>query len=175
MAAHQAPLSLRFSRQEHWSGLPCPSPMHEREKWKWSRSVVSDSLRPHGLQPTRLLHPWDFPGKSIGVGCHCLSEPVSLFPSYICPEMELLDGILVTGLSQWLSGKESAYNAGDTEDLGLISGLGRSPEGGHGSPLQYACVENLMDREAWWTTVHRVAKSQTHLKWLSTHTYMHAW
>ena len=33
---------------------------------------MSDSSRPHGLQPTRLLHPWDFPGKSIGVGCHCL-------------------------------------------------------------------------------------------------------
>ena len=42
-AAHQAPLSLGFSRQEHWSGLPFPSPMHESEKWKWSHSVVSDS------------------------------------------------------------------------------------------------------------------------------------
>ena len=72
MAAHQAPPSLGFSRQEHWSGLPFPSPMHESEKWKWSRSVVSDSYRPHGLQPTRLLCPWDFPGKSTGVGCHCL-------------------------------------------------------------------------------------------------------
>ena len=71
-AAHQAPPSLGFSRQEHWSGLPFPSPMHESEKWKWSRSVVSDSFRPHGLQPTRLLYPWDFPGKSTGVGCHCL-------------------------------------------------------------------------------------------------------
>ena len=40
--------------------------------WKWSRSVVSDSLQHHGLQPTRLLRPWDFPGKSTGVGCHCL-------------------------------------------------------------------------------------------------------
>ena len=71
-AAHQAPPSLGFSRQEHWSGLPSPSPMHESEKWKWSRSVVSDSLRPHGLQPTMLLHPWDFPGKSTGEACHCL-------------------------------------------------------------------------------------------------------
>ena len=70
--AHQAPPSLGFSRQEHWSGLPFPSPMHESEKWKWSRSVVSYPQRPHGLQPTRLLHPWDFPGKSTGVGCHCL-------------------------------------------------------------------------------------------------------
>ena len=42
-AAHQAPPSMGFSRQEHWSGLPFPSPMHESEKWKWSRLVVSDS------------------------------------------------------------------------------------------------------------------------------------
>ena len=72
MAAHQAPLSLGFSRQEHWSGLPFPSPMHESEKWKGSHSVVSDSLWPHRLQPTRLLCPWDFLGKGTGVGCHCL-------------------------------------------------------------------------------------------------------
>ena len=77
-AAHQAPPSLGFSRQEHWSGLPFPSPVHESEKWKWSRSVVSNSLWPHGLQPTRLLHPWDFPGKSTGVGCHCPGiKPIS--------------------------------------------------------------------------------------------------
>ena len=72
MAAHQAPPSLGFSRQEHWSGLPFPSPMHESEKWKWSCSVEFDSSWPHGLQPSRLLRPWDFPGKSTGVGCHCL-------------------------------------------------------------------------------------------------------
>ena len=71
-AAHQAPQSLGFSRQEHWSGLPFPSPIHESEKWKWSRSVMSYPQRPHGLQCTRLLRPWDFPGKSSGVGCHCL-------------------------------------------------------------------------------------------------------
>ena len=71
-AAYQAPLSLGFSRQEYWSRLPFPSPMHRSEKWKWSRSVVFDSSRPHGLQPTKLLRPWDFPGKSTGVGCHCL-------------------------------------------------------------------------------------------------------
>ena len=72
--SHQATPSLGFSRQEYWSGLPLPSPMHESEKWKRNHSVVSDSQRPHGLQPTRLLHPWDFPGKSTGVGCHCLLQ-----------------------------------------------------------------------------------------------------
>ena len=52
--------------------------MQESEKWKWSRSVMSDSLWPRGLQPTRLLCPWDFPGKSTGVGCHCLLQINSL-------------------------------------------------------------------------------------------------
>ena len=51
MGAHQAPPSLGFSRQEHWSGLPFPSPVNESEKWKWSRSVVSDPQQPHGLSP----------------------------------------------------------------------------------------------------------------------------
>ena len=55
-------------------------------------------------------------------------------------------------------GKESPCNAGD---LGLILGLGRSPGGGNGNPLQYSCLENSMDRGAWWATVHGVAKSQT--------------
>ena len=75
-AAHQAPPSLGFSRQEYWNGLPFPSPMHESEKWKWSRSVVSDSLLPHGLQPTRLLCPWGFPGKNTGVSCHALLQGI---------------------------------------------------------------------------------------------------
>ena len=52
--------------------------------------------------------------------------------------------------------KESACNAGD---LGLISGSGRSPGEGNGSPLQYSCLENSMDRGAWWATVHEVAES----------------
>ena len=71
-AAHQAPPPLGFSRREHWRGSPFPSPMQGSEKWKWNCSVVSDCYRPHGLQPTRLLNPRDFPGKSTGVGCHCL-------------------------------------------------------------------------------------------------------
>ena len=78
----QAPPSLGFSRQEHWSGLPFPSPMQESEKWKWSRSVMSDSLRPHGLQPNRLLCPWDFPGKSTGVGCRWYKQKVKCYKIY---------------------------------------------------------------------------------------------
>ena len=56
------------------------------------------------------------------------------------------------------NGNESAYNAGDP---GSVSGLGKSPEEGNGNPLQYSCLENSMDRGAWWATVRGVAKSQT--------------
>ena len=58
-------------------------------------------------------------------------------------------------------------NAGNVRDAGLILELGRFPGGGHGNPLQYSCLENPIDRGAWQTTVHRVAKSQTGLKQLS--------
>ena len=71
MAAYQAPPSLGFSRQKNWSGLLFPSPMHESEEWQWSCSVVSNPQRHHELQPSRLLCPRNFPGKSTGVGCHC--------------------------------------------------------------------------------------------------------
>ena len=54
-------------------------------------------------------------------------------------------------------------------DTGSIPGSGRSPGGGHGNPLQYSCLENPMDREAWWATVHGVAKSRTQLTRLSTY------
>ena len=55
-------------------------------------------------------------------------------------------------------GKDSACNEGDP---GLIPGLRRSPEEGNGNPLQYSCLENPMDRGAWWATVHGVAESET--------------
>ena len=62
------------------------------------------------------------------------------------------------GFSGGSDGKESTCNAGD---LGSIPGLGRSPGGGHGNPLQYSCLENPMDRGDWQATVHGVAKSRT--------------
>ena len=62
------------------------------------------------------------------------------------------------GLPQGLIDKESTCYAGHAGDLGLIPGLGRSPGGRHGNTLQYSCLENPMDRGAWWATVHRVHK-----------------
>ena len=63
--------------------------------------------------------------------------------------------------------KNLPTNAEGIRDVGSIPGLGTSPGGGHGNPLQYSCLENHMDGGAWWTTVHRVTKSRTLLKRLS--------
>ena len=68
-------------------------------------------------------------------------------------------------LPQWLSSKESTSKPGD---IGSIPGSARSPEGGHGNPFQYSCLENPKDRGAWWATVHGVAKS-----WIKLSTNAH--
>ena len=60
--------------------------------------------------------------------------------------------------------KNSPANAGDVRDVGLMPGLGRSPGGRNGNPLQYSFLENPMDRGAWWATVHAVTQSWTQLK-----------
>ena len=67
--------------------------------------------------------------------------------------------------------KNLLANAGDERDAGLIPGSGSTPGGRHGNPFQYSCLENPMDRGAWWATVHGVTKSQTRLKQLSTHAH----
>ena len=76
------------------------------------------------------------------------------------------------GLPRWLSGKESACNAGDPGDTVSIPELRRSGRG-LGNALQYSCLENPMERGAWQATVHRVTHSWVRLKWLSTHVCMH--
>ena len=60
-------------------------------------------------------------------------------------------------------GSEVKASAWNVEDPGSIPGSGRSPGGGNGTPLQYSCLENFMDREAWWATVHGVTESRTQL------------
>ena len=69
-------------------------------------------------------------------------------------------------------GRESVCNAGDAGDMGSIPGSGRSSGGGHGNPLQHSRLGNPMDRGAWQAIVHRVAKSWTWLKWLSSGSFL---
>ena len=75
--------------------------------------------------------------------------------------LDLLDGLCFKGVTVV---KNPPPDAGDVRVVGSIPGLGRSPTGEHGNPLQYSCLENLMERGAWQATVHRVAESQTQLK-----------
>ena len=69
--------------------------------------------------------------------------------------------------------KNLSAKAGDIRDAGSVPESGRSPGGGHGNPLQHFCLENPMDRGAWWATVHGVAKSQIRLKQPSMHARTH--
>ena len=75
--------------------------------WKWSRSVVSDSSRSHGLQPTRLLHPWDFPSTSTGVGCHCClctytftRTPIHTYQAICCATLNAGDKFIYKCIQQ---------------------------------------------------------------------------
>ena len=86
--AHQHLLSMRFSRKEYWTVLPFPSPMHESEKWKWSCSVMSDSLWPHKLQHPRLpcssLSPRVYSDSCPLNWCHpTISSSVTPFSSWL--------------------------------------------------------------------------------------------
>ena len=74
----------------------------------------------------------------------------------LCPIQEEIPASQVA-----LAVKNLPASAEDTGDVGSIPGSGRSPKGGHGNPLQYSCLENPLDRGAWWAAVHGVAKSQT--------------
>ena len=73
-----------------------------------------------------------------------------------------------TGFPGVASGKNLPASVGDIKDMELILRSRRSLKGGHGNPLQYACLENLMDWRAWWVTVHRLTKCRTWLKELTT-------
>ena len=114
---------------------------------------MSDSVRPHRWQPTRLPHPWDSPGKNTGVVAQLYIH------MYVYTH--------IWGFPGSLDGKESACNAGD---LGLIPGSRRSPGEMNDNPLQYFCLENLHGQRSlvgYRATSHEVPKSRTWLKWFS--------
>ena len=102
--------------------------------------------------------------------CVCMAESLYYLP-------ETLTALLISYTSIQASQvalvvKNLPANAGDKRDLGSIPGLGRCHGEGHDNPLQYSCLENPMHRGDWRASVHRVIKSQTQLKWLSTaHTH----
>ena len=154
----QALLSMGFSRQEYWSGLPFPSPGDLSNPGIEPRSPA---LQAHSL-------PSEPPGKtltflilySLQMKLYAKEEKRGLrfsffFFLYYCSICIHHSGFPCTS-----DGKESACNE---RDLGSILGLGKTPEEGNTYQLQYSCLENSIDRETWWATVHAVTKSQIRL------------
>ena len=133
---------------------------------------MSDSSRPHGLQPTRTLCPWDFPGKSTGVGCHRLLHPFMESTTFEVSQQSLEDSVenqhqrerrmSLVGCSP--GGHEESDT---TEQLHFHFLLSCDGEG-NGNPLQCSCLENPRDGGAWWAAVYGVAQSRTRLKRLSS-------
>ena len=101
--------------------------------------------------------------------CNFFLKSYPLFYCCLCPAGIFSDlwilGRQRAGLPKWHRGKESLL----CRRWGFNHWVRRNPGGGQGNPLQYSCLENPMDRQAWRVMVHRVAKSQTRLKQLSTH------
>ena len=133
-------------------------------------------------EPAKLLCPWDSLGKNTGVDCHallqgifptqesnpCLLQLLHCMHSLLLSHQESLQLIYSNYLNKIrasLVGQTVKNLPATRRPVGLfpISGLGRSPGEGHGNPLQYSCLENPMDRGAWWATVHGVTESQTQL------------
>ena len=150
--AHQAPLSMGFSRREYWSGLPCPPPGGLPD-------LRSEPMSPVSL-PLSLPHLSDFSQHPhVSSLQHLVVLPETISPPTRGHHQRLrVQAFLFPGASLAAQTvKNLPTNAGDP---GSIPGLGRSPEGGHGSPLQYSRLENPWDRGAWWATVHVVAQSR---------------
>ena len=169
--AHQALCPLEFSRQEYWSGLPCPSPgdlpapgiepmspvciscIGRWTLYYWSSHATTKRVKiPHAATMTRysqinkyfLKRKMGFPHSSVGKESTCIAGDPGLIPG---SERSPGKGIGYPLQYSWASlvaqaGKESAHNTGD---LSLIPGLGRSPGEGIGYPLQYYGLENSMD------------------------------
>ena len=112
---------------------------------QFSHPVVSDSLQPHGLQPSRLLSPWDSPGKNPGVGCHALFQSILL-------TQESNPHLLLFLHQHAGSTSATCLQFSTITCYKWILCFTRQ---------QYSCLENPMDGGAWWAAVPGVAKSDT--------------
>ena len=124
---------------------------------------------------------WSMPGFPV---LHYIPELlVILLVLPVCSSRLFETSLLIWWTMEWLLGfpggsvvKYPPANGGDAGDMGLIPGLERSSGGGNDNPLQYSCLGNPMGREAWWATVHGIAKSWTQLsKWVHAKRLLIVW
>ena len=153
-SAVRRPGTPTMSAQRNWRTLGSSETEAERSRGGFQRrgrvSEVRTSLR-------RRVRCW-----SHGPACGHYSHRVMALESAesVSLQQKVRTGSK-EGFSMVLVVKNLLANAGDVRDAGSIPGWGRSHGGGHGDPLQYPCLENPMDRGAWWATIHGVAKSWT--------------
>ena len=135
---------MGFSRQEYWGGC-----------YLLLQGILDPGIKPVSLTSPALAGPFF----TTSATCKALIGLGSALIQY---------GIILTWfrLPRWCHGKESAYQCRKCRRLGLIPGSGRSFGEGNSNPFQYFCLENPMDRGAWWATVHVVTKNWMQL---STH------
>ena len=151
MAAHQAVLGILQARTLEWVVLII-------KKFRYSNFLYLDIL----YWIWYLLTPCTFLLSQVNILW------TSLFSSFINFKQRIYHGVDITHWDfQRYSGKESTCQFRRCK---LIPGLGKSPGGGNGNPIQYSCLENPLARGAWWATVHRVSESWT---WLSNWTYIY--
>ena len=142
------PFSLSCIGEGNGNPLQCSCLENPRDRGSWWAAVYGVAQ-----SRTRLKRL----SSSSNSSSWCIYIYVTLWPKHCL----ILIYWIHMGFLGSLNGEESACNV---KDLGSIPGLGKIPREGHCNPLQYSCLENSMDRGAWWATVHGVAKSQT---WLS--------
>ena len=138
---------------------------------------MTDSVRPHRQQPTRLPGPWASLGKNTGVGCHFLLQymklkserevaqscPTLSDPMDCSPPSSSVHGIFQARVLEWVAivGKKSTCQCRRCKSGGFDPWVGKIPWRRSWHPLQYPCLENPMDRGVWQATVHKVTKRQT--------------
>ena len=110
------------------------------------------------------LYPWDSCSQVLNILC---VVNMHIFIGYLCVSWRASQVVPVV--------KNPLAKAGDVREVGLIPGLGRYTGEGNGIPLQCSCLENPINRAAWWATVHRVTKTGTWPKGLSTHRWSVSW
>ena len=150
MAPHSSTLAWKISWKEEPGGLQSMESLRVGHYWATSLSLFTFKHWRRKWQPTPVFLPGGSQGWGSLVGCQGWGRT----------ESDMTEATQQQQNSGGSDGKGSACNAGD---LGLIPGLERSPGGGHSNLLHYSCLENPMDKGAWWATVHGVAKSWTQL------------
>ena len=158
MAPHFSTLAWKIPWTEEPGGLHSMGSLRVRHDWATSLSLFTFMHWKRKWQPTAVFLPGESQGGRSLVDCRLWGRTQSDTTEATQQQQAYKDEIHSTywlSFPRWLSGNESICQC---RRLGSIPGLGRSPGGGNGNPLQYSWLENPMDRGAWQTTVHRVTK-----------------